>query len=118
MSQRRTLPIAFNYKMIRYYTELLRAKEYLESKNIYNGSLSKNVVCLCPQTFNYKIRYDFNTNYGNISNNMRVSQYINTHLGGTTQYGNFYLGEPLSLNYLGRMEGQPGGGGTPLRNTF
>ena len=118
MSQRGSLPIAVNYKMIRYYAEFLRAKEYLQSKGIYNGNLSKEVVCLCPLTFNYKIRYDFNTNYGNISNNMRVAQYINTRLGGSTLFGNFYLGEPLSLNYLGRMEGQPGGGGAPLRNRF
>ena len=39
-------------------------------------------------------------------------------VGGTTQFGNFYLGQPLSLNYLGRTEGQPGGSGIPPRNRF
>lgn len=39
-------------------------------------------------------------------------------MGGTTQFGNFYLGQPLLLNYLGRTEGQPGGSGIPPRNRF
>ena len=37
---------------------------------------------------------------------------------GITQFGNFYLKQPLTLNYLGRMEGQPGGGGSPPKNQF
>jgi hypothetical protein len=53
-----------------------------------------------------------------ISNNMRVSQVVNNYRGGKTQYGNFYLGQPLNVNYLGRMEGMPGGSGTAPRNTF
>lgn len=54
----------------------------------------------------------------NVSRNMLKSQFINSSRGGTIQFGNFYLGQPLSLNYLGRMEGQSGGGGMPLRNSF
>jgi len=38
--------------------------------------------------------------------------------GGITQFGNFYLGKPLLINYLGRTEGQPGGSGSPPRNSF
>ena len=38
--------------------------------------------------------------------------------GGQIQFGNFYLVKPLQLNYLGRMEGQPGGGGAPPKNKF
>ena len=34
------------------------------------------------------------------------------------KYGNFYLGQPLNVNYLGRMEGMPGGSGTPPINRF
>ena len=37
---------------------------------------------------------------------------------GITQFGNFYLNQPLTLNYLGRMEGQPGGGGSPPKNNY
>ena len=51
-----------------------------------------------------------------ISNNRRISQIINYSKGGKTQYGNFYLGQPLSINYLGRLEGMPGGSGSPPKN--
>ena len=54
----------------------------------------------------------------NISNIQRVSQIINNSIGGSTQFGNYYLGKPVVFNYLGRVEGQPGGSGTPLRNKF
>jgi hypothetical protein len=53
-----------------------------------------------------------------ISNNMRVAQVITSSLGGKTQYGNFYLGQPLQLNYLGRNEGMPGGSGSAPKNKF
>jgi hypothetical protein len=78
---------------------------------------------------NWKINRDFNTNYHNISNNMRRSQRLTlggngqnvnyiSRWGGITQFGNFYLGQPLNLNYLGRMEGQLGGSGAPPTNKF
>ncbi len=51
-----------------------------------------------------------------VSNNVRVAQVIKSSRGGNTQYGNFYLGQPLNLNCLGRMEGMPGGSGRPPRN--
>jgi hypothetical protein len=51
-----------------------------------------------------------------VSNNVRVAQIINSSRGGKTQYGNFYLGQPLNLNCLGRLEGMPGGSGRPPRN--
>jgi hypothetical protein len=47
-----------------------------------------------------------------------VAYLCKSNLGGTTQYGNFYLGEPLNLNYLGRNEGMPGGSGKPPVNKF
>lgn len=53
-----------------------------------------------------------------VSNNMRVSQIVNFSKGGKTQYGNFYLGQPLNINYLGRTEGMPGGSGSAPKNKF
>ena len=53
-----------------------------------------------------------------VSNNIRISQIVNFAKGGTTQYGNFYLGQPLNVNYLGRIDGMPGGAGAPPRNQF
>jgi len=51
-----------------------------------------------------------------ISNSRRISQIINYTKGGKIQYGNFYLGQPLNVNYLGRIEGMPGGSGSPPTN--
>jgi hypothetical protein len=53
-----------------------------------------------------------------VSNNIRISQIVQYSKGGKIQYGNFYLGQPLNINYLGRMEGMPGGSGQSPRNTF
>jgi len=53
-----------------------------------------------------------------LSNNIRISQIVNFSKGGTTHFGNFYLGQPLNVNYLGRTEGMPGGSGSPPVNRF
>ena len=50
--------------------------------------------------------------------NERISQIISTTLGGRIHFGNYYLLQPLTANYLGKYEGQPGGGGKPIRNRF
>jgi hypothetical protein len=83
-----------------------------------------------PRPINYKLNRNSNTNYANISNKMRTSQRLllggaSQHVqpigrinGGTTHFGNFYLGQSLTLNFLGRSPGQPGGGGSPPRNKF
>jgi len=52
------------------------------------------------------------------SNSRRVSQIITSSRGGRIQYGNFYLGQPLIINSLGRSEGMPGGSGAPPINKF
>ena len=54
----------------------------------------------------------------NITNAQRISNYLKINRGGSTQFGNYYLGEPVVFNYLGRVEGQPGGSGSPLINRF
>jgi len=54
----------------------------------------------------------------NVSNNIKVSQIVNFSKGGTTQYGNFYLKRFPNINYLGRIEGMPGGSGKPPLNKF
>ena len=54
----------------------------------------------------------------NISTNMRISQIINTSLGGNTNFGNSYLGQQPFIDALGSIEGQPGGSFSPIRNKF
>jgi len=66
---------------------------------------------------NYQI-IDKSTTKPNISTNQRAAQIINTAIGGNIHFGNYYLGEPVVFNFLGRVEGQIGGSGAPLRNRF
>ena len=91
----------------------------------YNAAYASNpsvqpLNCVCLQD-----KYDKNFSYSGsdspsvrVSNKVRLSQIVNFYHGGKTQYGNFYLGQPLNVNYLGRTEGMPGGSGAPPRNTF
>ena len=77
-----------------------------------------NLSCVCiPDSYD-KFVVGSDSPSTKVSNNIRVSQIIKTSLGGRTQYGNFYLGKPLQLNYLGRTEGMPGGSGSPPLNRF
>jgi len=82
-----------------------------------------------PNPKNYKILHTSNTNSSNLSYKMRLSQVLKldgnsqqinriSRMSGKPQFGNFYLGQPLNINYLGRMEGMPGGSGMPPRNKF
>jgi hypothetical protein len=80
-----------------------------------------------PNPINYKINRNFNTNFSNLSHKMRLSQVLKldgysqqvsriSRICGRTQFGNFYLGQPLNINCLGRVEGMPGGSGKPPSN--
>jgi len=82
-----------------------------------------------PNPINYKIIRTSNTNYSNLSYKRRLSQILKldsysqqvtriSRMAGKLQFGNFYLGQPLNINYLGRMEGMPGGSGMPPKNRF
>jgi hypothetical protein len=46
----------------------------------------------------------------------RISQQLQHPLGGTTVFG--INGNPIPVNCLGRRQGQSGGSGAPIRNTF
>ena len=82
----------------------------------YPGAESLNCVCI-PDKVNKFLPGSDSVSY-RIPNKMRVSQLVQTSLGGSTQYGNNYLGEPLNLNYLGNPQGTPGGSGMPPKNRF
>lgn len=86
----------------------------------YNAANPNNVPTSCLCVLN---KYDKNTPGSDspsakVSYATRISQIIAAKRGGSTQYGNFYLGQPLNVNYLGRMEGMPGGSGMPPLNKF
>jgi len=79
---------------------------------------SSEVKCLCVQDKYDKFISGSDSPSARVSNNRRISQIVNYSKGGKIQYGNFYLGQPLNVNYLGRMEGMPGGSGSPPVNRF
>jgi len=92
---------------------------------LYNATFAarkdlKPLICACVEDkFNKNISFSGSDSPSiRLSNNMRVSQIVNFYRGGKTQYGNFYLGKPLIINYLGRTQGMPGGSGAPPKNTF
>ena len=88
------------------------------NSNSLNHSLEPNKNCTCiGEIFNKGI-FSSNSNSNTVSNKTRISQVIHIGLGGKTQYGSFYLGQPLQVNYLGRVQGMPGGFGSPPVNKF
>ncbi len=94
----------------------IRLMNYVTLYNQLFPENPKNCVCIPDQ-------YDKST-VGSDSPSTRqpykyrVSYLCRNSLGGSTQYGNSYLGQPLQLNYLGRGEGMPGGSGMPPKNIF
>ena len=69
-------------------------------------------ACIQEKVSNFKSGYNNPTQ----SENMRVAQLLSNNLGGRITWGN--RGIPAEVNYLGRVEGQPGGSLQPLRNKF
>jgi hypothetical protein len=77
-----------------------------------------NINCSCiPDNYDKRIPGSDSGSY-KVPRKIWYSHVIQTSLGGSTQYGSFYLGEPLKLNYLGNPQGTPGGGGMPPKNRF
>jgi hypothetical protein len=83
---------------------------------IYYQTYYQNNSCNCIQPQKYL--YSSNSATDLLPYNEKISQIILTSMGGRIHFGNFYLGKPPLTNYLGRYEGQPGGGGKPIRNSF
>jgi hypothetical protein len=103
-------------KMIRYTAEYnfyydVNSKLNSNFNQYYNP---KNCVCIPDNYVKYVVGSDSPSI--KVSNKQRIAQIVNYSKGGKSEYGNFYLGQPLNLNYLGRMEGMPGGSGKPPTN--
>lgn len=99
-----------------YFTPGKKSEARKIIKYLSLAEYNNNKVCQCNKEELKKFSSQSIT--PNISNSQRVSQIIRSSIGGRTRFGNYYLGEPSVFNYLGRVEGQPGGSGTPLRNRF
>jgi len=107
----------YNYVYDKLRTDISNSAS-VTNYNLYNRSLAKKIYCQCIQNKYNKAVPQSNATYPNLSQQQRIAQTLNAGTGGSTQYGNFYLGQPLTINYLGRTEGQPGGGGMPPKNKY
>ena len=103
-------------KMIQYNAPNNQLADYINNAH-RKYTTQEQVACNCIKGGDFD-KYASNTPFSNTSYKLRFAHQIKTSLGGNTQYGSYYLGQPVVINYLGRVEGQPGGGGQPPKNTF
>ena len=103
-------------KMIQYNAQINQFT-YSTNNEYRKNTTQEQVVCNCVKGGDYE-KYESNTLFSNTSYKLRFAHQIKTSLGGSTQYGSYYLGQPVVINYLGRVAGQPGGGGQPPKNKF
>ena len=95
-----------------------RMIRYVALLDLLNPTKSSNIKCNCiTDSYNKMIPGSDSGSY-KVPYKIWHSHIIRTSLGGSTQYGNNYLGEPLNLNYLGNPQGRPGGSGMPPKNKF
>ena len=82
---------------------------------VYTYTVYKNFdTCNCFQEKANQIKTGWND--ASQTENERITQILTNNLGGKITFGNF--GIPLKVDYLGSIEGQPGGSFRPLRNRF
>jgi hypothetical protein len=91
-------------------------RKIIELLSLYNYQNKVPFNCLCIENKYDKLVIGSDSPSTRLPNNVRVAQIVNYSKGGRSEFGNFYLGQPLNLNYLGRMEGMPGGSGKPPTN--
>jgi hypothetical protein len=107
------LRLFINQQFIRQYYRIFNTTQTFDNIN-NSDDITEGTLCGCiPQRAN-PIKQGWND--PSQTENNRISQAITGTLGGRTTYGNFY--KPVTINYLGGWEGQPGGSPRPLRNRF
>jgi hypothetical protein len=107
------LRLFINKAYIRQYYQAFNTSQTFD--NINNADdITQGTLCGCITPRATSIKQGWND--PSQTENIRISQAITGTLGGKITYGNFY--KPVTLNYLGGWEGQPGGSPRPLRNRF
>ena len=107
------LRLFMNQVYIRQYYQAFNINQTFE--NINNADdITQGTLCGCinPQANSVKQGW----NDPSQTENNRIAQILTGTLGGKITYGNFY--KPVTINYLGGWEGQPGGSPRPPRNKF
>ncbi len=85
----------------------------LETNNLDNS----NTCCNTNHDYEGKL-FTSQSTTSNRSYLQRTATYLKSARGGKPVFVYFNLGQPFVVNYLGRVEGQSGGSGAPLRNRF
>jgi hypothetical protein len=98
---------------IRQYYQTFNTTQTFDNIN-NSDDITEGTLCGCIPPRANPIKQGWND--PSQTENTRIAQVITGTLGGRTTYGNFY--KPVTLNYLGGWEGQPGGSPRPLRNRF
>jgi hypothetical protein len=95
-----------------------RIINYITEYNRLYGDQGQINTCYCiPNKFD-KNTPGSDSSSAKVSYATRIAGIVRNTKGGNSQYGNFYLGQPLNINYLGRIEGMSGGSGAPPVNRF
>ena len=81
-----------------------------------NNIIQKMASCSSNNYVCFQSKVIKTNNSSDISNAQRISNLLTNNYSGRIQYGN--NGTPLVLNYLGKVNGQSGGSGRPIRNAF
>jgi hypothetical protein len=102
-----------NKALIRQYYRAFNTTQTTD--NINNADdITEGTLCGCIQQKANNIKQGWNN--PSQTENTRIAQILTGTLGGRTTFGNF--NRPVTINYLGSWEGQPGGSLKPLRNKF
>jgi hypothetical protein len=110
-----------------------KPKLFQHENQLLSIPLPEPVIITNPYTFSFN-RHKFNCQCNNViktpntmdgyvnvsGNHIRANRIKRKGINGgvKTGFGNYNLGGNTSTNYLGRKEGQNGGGGRPARNRF
>ena len=107
------LRLFMNKSFIRqYYQSFMISQTY---DVITTGSqLASDELCSCIQQKANNIKQGWND--PSQTENTRIAHAVTGTLGGKVTFGN--NNNPITLNYLGGWQGQPGGQFRPLRNKF
>ena len=86
--------------------------------NALNIEINNSNNSCCPRNEYEGKLFTSQSSTSNLSYLQRTSSYLQNARGGKTAYININIEQPLNVNYLGRVQGQLGGSGAPLRNRF
>lgn len=104
--------IMYKQYLREYYKNAFEISKYGEYITPIQGE--NDYFCYCIQQRANEIKQGYND--PSQTENLRISQILTGTLGGKTTFGN--LNRPVTVNYMGGWEGQPGGMPKPPRNNF